>query len=426
MLFAEALSEGPISSQERQRLDLAASALGIDAMRLARLEAALLAAYEARSAPVTTATAKPDSLAERESMRPRKGTMPEVTEAEPRPGQAARRGPIVLKSGIPLPFAPEPDANAELHERFLTAQLDDKFRVAAVLARRHLATDHESAIHEAHRPRSPLRPMQALTAEAWSNHLLHPEQDRVTGEIFSVIASAALLGRVSAMRRDRSLPKLDPDMKQDPATSTVSATRALTWASATMGMKEPTIYLAPDTDSGMDVVISLPPALRIGSRMLRGQSAIALAFHCGRVLSWFRSEHFVCTLVPHLAYLEDLFLAALRIGAPALPMPAEVRARVDVVRDAILPVLEPAQIASLRFHVSAFVERGGRTNLRAWAHAAELTACRAGLLLCGDLHVATAIVASEPNGQERIDDLEAFWTSEHCASLRAQLGFAIV
>jgi hypothetical protein len=78
----------------------------------------------------------------------------------------------------------------------------------------------------------------------------------------------------------------------------VSATRALAWAAATLGMNAPPIYLAPERDEGMVVVPALPPALRVGSRMLRGQSAIQLAFHCGRALSWFRSEHFVCTLVP--------------------------------------------------------------------------------------------------------------------------------
>jgi hypothetical protein len=192
-----------------------------------------------------------------------------------------------------------------------------------------------------------------------------------------------------------------------------------------MGMKAPAIYLAPEADAAMEVVIAVPPALRVGARMLQGKNAVELAFHAGRALSWFRSEHFVCTLVPNVAYLEDLFLAALRIGAPALPMPREVRARVDVVKDAILPVLEPAQIASLRFHVSAFVERGGRTSLRAWARACELTACRAGVLLSGDLEGACAAVEAEPGAPERVQDLEAFWLSDACATLRDTLGIAV-
>jgi hypothetical protein len=424
-LFAEALNEGPITDQDRQRLDLAAGALGIDAKRLGRLEAALRAAYEARAAITSVDTARPDSLSHVEPMRPRQETIPELADEDVAEAPPSSVKPVT-RSGIPLPlpFTPEEAPGRELHERFAAGALDEKYRVAAVLVRRGLATVEEAKLHEAKRPRAPLRPTQPLSTGAWSK-LMHPEQDRVTGEIFSVIASAALLGRLSAMRRDRALPRLDPENKQDPALSTVSSVRALAWAAATMGMKPPAIYLAPERDSGIDVVTALPPAIRIGAKLLRGQSAIQLAFHSARALTWFRSEHFVCTLVPHLAYLEDLFLAALRIGAPSLPMAALVRARVDVVKDAILPVLEPAQVATLRFHVSAFVDRGGRTSLRHWAHAAELTAARAGLLLAGDLATACAIVRDEPGGADRVRDLETFWLSDECAHLRAQLGVAL-
>jgi hypothetical protein len=415
--------------------------LGIEADRLARLEQALLAAYEARAAITNVDTVRPDTLAERVPTSPPEATIPELASEAPAPSPSpslvdharGQRAPLeeapalprVVSSGIPLPFAPEEAPGKELHERFHAAGSDEKYRVASVLVHRGLANAEEAAMYEEHRPHAPMHPTQPLTLATWEKHLLHPEEDRVTGQIFSVIASAALLGRVSAMRRDKSLPKLDPGTKQDPMTSTVSATRALAWAAATMGMRPPAIHLAPERDSGIEVVTALPPAMRIGARMLRGQSAIQLAFHCGRALTWLRSEHFVCTLVPHVAYLEDLFLAALRIGAPSLPMPAPVKARVDLVKDAILPVLEPAQVASLRFFVSAFVDRGGRTSLRAWARAAELTASRAGLLLCGDLAPACAILAGEPSGMDRVRDLETFWMSEDCAALRRQLGVTL-
>ena len=214
-------------------------------------------------------------------------------------------------------------------------------------------------------------------------------------------------------------------MKQDPATSTVSATRAIAWAAATLGMNAPPIFLAPERDDGMVIVPALPPALRVGARMLRGQSAIQLAFHAARSLSWLRGEHFVCTLVAHLSHLEDLFLAALRIGAPELPMPPDVRKRIDVIKAAILPVLEMEHIATLRYHVSSFVERGGRTSLRGWARGTELTACRAGLTLSGDLVGCAALVAGEPGGPDRIRDLEEFWIGDACASLRAHLGVSL-
>jgi hypothetical protein len=82
--------------------------------------------------------------------------------------------------------------------------------MAAVLVLRGVATPTERALYNAHRPRSPVRPQAPLTADSWSSLLLHPEEDRLAGEIFGVIASAALLGRLSALRRDPMAPTARP------------------------------------------------------------------------------------------------------------------------------------------------------------------------------------------------------------------------
>jgi hypothetical protein len=240
-----------------------------------------------------------------------------------------------------------------------------------------------------------------------------------------VIASAALLGRVSAMRRDRALPVLDPEKRQDATTSTISAVRAVGWAAATLGMRAPAVYVAPEEPAAFEIVTAVPPALRIGGPMLAGQTAQRLAFHCGRHLSWFREEHFVCTLIPTVTYLEDLFLAALSIGAPHVELLPEVRARVALVAEAIVPVLEPAAIERLQRQVARFLAQGGRTSLRRWAQAAEWTALRTGLLLCDDLATASDIVRGEPNGADRVRELERFWASDDAGALRVQLGIAL-
>src|SRR5262245_46053133 len=47
-LFAEAMADGVITADERARLERAADNLGLDRLRLVRLEQAMLAAYQAR------------------------------------------------------------------------------------------------------------------------------------------------------------------------------------------------------------------------------------------------------------------------------------------------------------------------------------------------------------------------------------------
>ena len=227
------------------------------------------------------------------------------------------------------------------------------------------------------------------------------------------------------MRRDRSLPILEAEQRHEPHLSTVSAVRAVAWAAATLGLRTPPVFVDPGESLAFEIVPALPPAMRVGAPMLSGQSSLQLAFHCARQLSWFREEHFVCTLVPSVAYLEELFLAALSIGAPRIEILPDARARVDMVAEAIVPVLDPPRLARLQQQVERFLAAGGKTSLRRWAQAAEWTALRAGLLLCGDLATACEAVHKEANLADRVHELERFWASDEATALRRELGFAI-
>lgn len=433
-LFAESIETGEITHEERERLNLAAAALGLEAARVARLESALIAACEARADVTLVDPEDPSSLADRAP--PSEAAPPpddeEPRETEPRLVAATPydddEAPTLARPSTPKKSG-EGAAYPELHGRFHAAarkgDLDAQFCTAAVLVQRKAATIQQHELYAKHRPDGPVRPSRPLTSDAWTTHLLHPEEDRITGEILAVIASAALIGRVTAMRRDGTLPKLEPEKLQDVATSTVSAVRALAWSAATLGMRAPPTYLAPELDTGFEIVTAVPPSSRVGARMLSGQSSKQLAFYCARHLTWYREEHFVCTLVPSVPYLEDIFLAALSLGAPNIEIPRDVAPRAKVIAEAMKPCLEKAQLERLRRLVARFLARGGVANLKKWARAADWTGCRAGLLLCGDLATASEIVALEPRGADRVRQLEDFWTSDQATTLRRQIGVAI-
>ena len=253
---------------------------------------------------------------------------------------------------------------------------------------------------------------------------LHPDEEVLTGEIFAVIVSAVLLGRVAAMRRDKQLPVLDPARKQDPAVSTLQGVRCFSWAASILRMRAPALYADPDYAGLVEMVPGVPPSTRLGQKALSGRSPQELAFVAGRHLAWYREERFVRLLVPQIADLEDLFLAALVIGNPGIPMRADTKRRVSALGDAIQPLLEPVQVDRLRGAFLRFVEEGGRTNLQRWASAADRTAARAGLLLSDDLRASAAMLEAEDAGaaRERIDDLIVFVASDRYANLRKQIG----
>jgi hypothetical protein len=420
-LFAEALASGEISAQERKRLDLAARSLGLDASRVAALEQALLDAWESDVAE-TLVEPQPDTLADRapSSMAPPRGSALEdepPTLARPRHRKKLRR-----REGSPeIPFR---ELHARYHAATRAGAVDDAWRIAEVLQQRGAATADQRAFWEERRQTGPIRPRHPLDADGWSL-LSHEGEDKTTGEIFGVIASAALLGRVSAMRRDGLMPRIDADSYQNPLTSTLTAVRALSWAAATLGLRAPPAYAAPEQDAGFEILTIVPPSTRIGARALSGWTAAQLAFTAGRHLSWFREEHFVCTLVPSVAYLESIFYAALLLGAPSLQLGDDVRERARAFSQAIVPCLEQPQIERLRRLVARFLARGGRTNLKHWVRGAEWTACRAGLLLCGELSTAADMLTNEPGAEARITELETFWASEAAGELRRKLGVAL-
>jgi hypothetical protein len=266
-----------------------------------------------------------------------------------------------------------------------------------------------------------------VSPEAWTRLLFHPEEEPLLGEIFAVVVSAVLMGRLSALRRDKALVKLPAEKRQDPAKTTLQAVRAFAWGAAILGMVAPPLYADPDYEGLVEIVPAVPPATRLGRAALSGRKASELAFLAGRHLAMQREEHFIRLLFPTIQGLEDIFLAALSIGNPGLPLSADTKRRVAPISAAIEPILDARGIDRLRGYFLRFVEDGGRTNLQRWAVAVDKTAARAGLLLAGDLRAAQAVLAVEEPAKvkERMDDLLAFAVSERHANLRKQVGVAL-
>jgi hypothetical protein len=481
-LFAEVIEDGVITPEERRRLDRMAENFGLDRARLGRLENALQAAYEARhqiaiqerpSAPpaasVSFGTGALDGNAENAGDRFGSGQAAALSDAYGAQALSRAQSRIValeariveLEAALedarahvnvevdlsgcvaavaPLP-SPEdseelvrrlqhdPRDQENLHGLFalLGSEPERRFAVAHVLTYLGIANEPERLFFEQHRPKGLIRPTRALSQEAWQRLLFHPEEEALVGEIFSVVVSAVLLGRVSTLRRDKALVKLELGHKQDPEQSTLQSVRCMHWAAAILGLKSPDIYADPAQPGAIEMVLGMPPVSRLGKQALAGRSAATLAFLAGKHLAHFREEHFVKLVVPGVRGLEDVFLASLTIGNPGLPLNAQMKQLVRPIASAIEPVLEPSQVDRLRGGFLRFVEAGGRTNLQRWSSAVERTCNRAGLLLCGDLHAAEEVLRleSHPHLQESMDDLLRFVLSARHEKLRKQLGVAL-
>jgi hypothetical protein len=463
-LFAEALEDGVITPEERARLERAASSLGLDRARIRAVEEALVAAYASRhGALARDVPAEPPPVVVDEpqpSLRPfdpsahvraLEGRIrwleSRVAELEHELEEARAHVAVEIDvSGFTSEAAPSADPEElqrrirhdprdadALHALFAASSARDgaddpdrAFRVAQVLVHLGAASSEEAAA--AKRSSGELiRPKASLGADGWKRFLFHPDEELLTGEIFSVVAGPVLLGRVAALRHQGTLPKLDPAKMVDPKTSTIQAVRCFAWAASILGMPVPRMFADPSWEGLAQVVPNVPPASRLGRGALSGRTAAELAFLAGRHVAGYREDHFVRHLVPGIEELEDIFLAALTIGRPSLPLAAAVKARAAPIAKAIEPLLEPSQLDRLRGHFLRFVEEGGRTNLQRWAAAADFTTARAGLLLAGDLGAATTILRAEGSAdvEARVDDLLVFWSSDRAGKLRSLLGVSV-
>jgi hypothetical protein len=461
-IFAEVIEDGVITLEERARLDKAADALGLDRQRLRKLEEALQAAYEARhhvrvremadeddAPPPASIVVRPEAAhdprvlaleiqvakltarvaeleRELEEAREREAVEVDLSEVPTTAVEATEETPDELARRVRA-NPRDVEGLRGLYRVFTRAgDTDRRWLLAHALAFLGAANDDELATERAHHVEGLIKPTSSLGTPGWTL-LLHPEEEVLTGQIFAVIVPAVLLGRVSALRRDKSLPRLDPEKKQDPAMSTLQAVRCFAWAAAILGMGAPPLYADPTFAGSVEMVPGLPPSTRLGKLALSSRTPFELAFIAGRHLSWYREEHFVRLLVPSTPDLEDLFLAALSIANQTIPLGADIKQRVAPLAKAIEPVLEPAAIDRIRGHFMRFIEEGGRTNLHRWATAADRTAGRAGLLLANDLAAAHKVFELEDarTADSKMDDLLSFVASDRYASIRKQIGLAV-
>jgi hypothetical protein len=457
-LFGEVLADGVITPEERERLEKAADNLGLDRIRLLKLEQAMLAAYQARhkveiiehyqepAASLVPLRVEADGDAgralllkrieqlearvhelEEELKRAQAAINVEVDlgELETHAAQASEDPEECWRRVRRNPTHPEP--LRELYAIYAAREdQDKKWCIAQALAALGAASPEQAALFEEHRGHTLIAPRAGLSASAWHDFLFHPEEEVLTGQIFSLIAPAVLVGRVTTLRRDGKLHQPPPSGRQDPSKATITAVRAVPWAAAILGLAPPPIFLEKDRDTGFEHIPGVPPLTVVGKRVLSGRTHHEHAFLAGRHLTFYRHEHFVKTLFSAVPDLEDLFLAALVIGNPGLPIAEAMRQRVLPIAQAIQPMLEAPQLDALRGCFLRFVEEGGRTNLQRWSAAVDKTACRAGMLLGNDLTAALGLLeAEEGNLGELGRDLIAFVASERYFKLRRQLGIAI-
>ncbi len=288
-----------------------------------------------------------------------------------------------------------------------TGQRDKAYCLSEVLVLLGQAGDEARARAEALRPERIPRVARAFDDEIWAR-IQHPREDRALGGALAAFA-AALAGTVAETRATLKL--------KEPVAHPICD-----YIAAALGIDPaPEVHIRPGLaapqaahldDHGRLVAALLvpPPAGEVDT-----------AFPLAKLLALFRPERYAIVALGTVPRLEAAVSAARAACglAPAAGPAEKLAAR-----------LQRTVPAAAREHAAVLLSRGS-SDVLAWVGAADLTANRAGLLVCGSLPAAARAVATEKGAltslaaRDRLLDLVAFAASEEYFGARERLGIDV-
>ncbi|MFL5304124.1 MAG: tetratricopeptide repeat protein [Polyangia bacterium] len=312
-------------------------------------------------------------------------------------------------------------------------QYDRAWCVAAAMAFLRKADPEEQQFFEQYRPKGFVRAKARLTEELWKN-IYHPDEDRYISHIFATVSQAVASGRAKE-HKDWGLKRKD---RRDVATDQLLFSKVFNYVNQVLGVPQPELYLRPESPGELDLAnarekTQLIPSFVVGASLLQGRPEKDLAYVVGKKLTFMRPDHFVRwpTVVPTVAELKVLFLAALKLVHPKLEVKADVAQAVTSYLDLLTKTVPPQAREQLVAVVQRFVAGKGEADIHRWANAVDLTATRAGFLICNDLDVATRLVQTEPvsigvaDPKDKVRDLILWSISDEYFAVREHLGLGI-
>jgi len=312
-----------------------------------------------------------------------------------------------------------------------TGELDRAYCVASALVFLKGADAEQRACYAELRPRGAPDFRARLGRAAWIRDLAHPELDRGIGSVFEVIGRAARVAKVRALNAKEQLPSLATAKREDPQSTRRLLAKAFFGAAAVLSVDAPQLWVRPDLPGGIAAVPVEPVASLIGSTLLSGWSVPELMFVFGKHLTVQHGEHAVRAHFPSISELQVLLAAAVKIPIPSFAPSAGIADAVHRAHKMLLRELRPDEQQRLGHVVASLVEIGTHSDVTRWVQCSDLTAVRAGLLLCGDLSVAAkilrqeSVVAGDLSPTEKVKELVRFTVSDAYSQLRRGLGIDV-
>jgi len=312
-------------------------------------------------------------------------------------------------------------------------QYDRAWCVAAAMAFLRKADAEEQQFFEQYRAKGFVRAKARLTEDLWKN-IYHADEDRIVSHIFAAV-SHTVAGLRAKEHKEYQLKRKD---KRDVANDQLLFSKVFNYVDQVLGVQQPELYLRPESPGELEMYNLrekgvLTPSFVVGSALLQGRPERELAYLTGKKLTLMRPDHFVRwpQVVPTVAELKVLFLAALKLVHPPLEVKKDVQEAVGTYLAELKKRVPAQMLEQLSAVVQRFATGKGEADIHKWANAVDMTATRVGFLICNDLDVAARLVQSEPvsigiaDPKDKIRDLLIWSISEDYFLVREHLGLGI-
>jgi len=324
-----------------------------------------------------------------------------------------------------------------------TAQREKSAAVAYALHLLRKADPEDERLVEELRAR-PLQPAKRpISKELW-RMLSHPEEDPRLGALFQAVLPVVQAGHgkpwsaLGLSRRDRV----------EPSSSEFYA-KALRYGIEMMDSLMPEVYPRPQLAELHEQPFRISVAvdgeraagaspsvvcLELGAPLLNPRRPEReVLYEIGRVAALLRPERAIRAVYATAAPLALLIEAAVRLGdKDGAKMADSAPGKLGETVAGLRRALPPAALEQVQQLGRALGREGsgltGEAAATAWLGYSDLTAVRAGLLLCGDLETAALLLATDPPGvtpltpKQRLIDLIHFTVTEEFFTVRQHLG----
>ncbi|MCP4674933.1 MAG: tetratricopeptide repeat protein [Deltaproteobacteria bacterium] len=308
-----------------------------------------------------------------------------------------------------------------------SGHIDGAWCVSAALVLSGKANSKERALYQQYLPANPPLVSQCLSKQQMQL-LNHPYDNEGIAAIFNIVMPV-ILSQVVQPLKNYGLKKSQMKRKKNKGESLASI---FSYAAGVWDLQyTPELYIKDGDMSRLSFAVTNPPASFCGEHYEEGRSYWQLLFMTAKHLAYFRPGRLVRWLGSSTSELQKILIAALKVGNRGLKTPKGHTDLLIHYANVLEDKLKKEQFEQLRAATKYCIETGVSSNIKKWVAGIEHTACRASMLLTGDLVGAAALIRDEggdgggPSVSSKVQDLMVYSISDEYLELRRSLGIGI-